>query len=115
MGPEAAIDLINRYISREHLDDIDANCPLMALPTDIAHAGPAARDAYRQVLETMVGFFEANLQRQSHMMSRQRALALSAICVGAMVLARTIDDEALKDEICEAARAFANSAIAEER
>jgi glutamine amidotransferase PdxT len=45
------------------------------------------------------------------MTARQQGLAIAATCVGAMVLARTVDDAELADEICEAARAFAAEAI----
>ncbi|MEX3011720.1 TetR/AcrR family transcriptional regulator [Hoeflea sp. TYP-13] len=110
-GGEAARDMVRRYISSTHLGDIDAHCPLMALPSDVAHAGPVARAAYTQVLEAMVQFFEMNLEPESGLSARERALSLSATCVGAMVLARTVDDPEYSDEICKAASAFACAAI----
>jgi hypothetical protein len=39
--------------------------------------------------------------------ARQRALALTSLCVGGMVLARSIEDRALADELREAALAIA--------
>ncbi|WP_419908159.1 TetR/AcrR family transcriptional regulator [Hoeflea sp.] len=113
-GPETARHMVNRYVSRVHLDDLDDNCPLMALPSDVAHAGGAARAAYEAVLETMVSFFEMNLEARDGLSPREQALALSATCVGAMVLARTIDNSELEDEICKAAAAFACNAIGPE-
>ena len=110
-GAETAKTLVRRYISTAHLEDIDGHCPLMALPSDVSHAGPEVRAAYRQVLESMVQYFEANLAAENGLSTRQRALALSATCVGAMVLARTVDDEGLAHEICEAGSAFACAAI----
>ena len=61
-GPDQIREFINRYVSRTHLDDIEGQCPLMALPSDAARAGPAARAAYQRLLESMVGVFEANLE-----------------------------------------------------
>jgi hypothetical protein len=55
--------------------------------------------------------FEANLRPDNGMSARQQGLAIAATCVGAMVLARTVDDPALADEICEAARAYAAETI----
>ena len=110
-GSETARLMVNRYVSRAHLDDLDASCPLMALPSDVAHAGASARAAYEAVLETMASFFEMNLQARDGLSPREQALALSATCVGAMVLARTIDNVDLEDEICRAAAKFACGAI----
>ena len=39
--------------------------------------------------------------------ARRKGLALSALCVGAMVLARTIDDDPLADALCGATREVA--------
>lgn len=41
---------------------------------------------------------------------REQGLALAATCVGATVLARTVDDADFADEICDAARAFMSGA-----
>lgn len=110
-GADSALMLIRHYISSTHLEDIDGHCPLMALPTDISHAGTEARAAYRKVLEAMVGYFETSLDAHDGLSARQRALALSATCVGAMVLARTVDDEVFAREICEAGADFACAAV----
>jgi AcrR family transcriptional regulator len=110
-GPEVARQVFNLYVSRQHLENLDGQCPLVALPSDAARAGPAVRAAYQGVFEVLVGMFEANLQPDNGASARQQGLAIAATCVGAMVLARTVDDAELADEICEAARAFASDAI----
>lgn len=110
-GAELARELLNRYVSRRHLDDTEGHCPLMALPSDVARAGPTVRAAYREVLEALAGAFENCLAGSDPARARQQGLALAAMCVGAMALARTIDEAALADEICAAARAVASEAI----
>jgi hypothetical protein len=50
----------------------------------------------------MVGLFETSLEEQKAD-SRQAALVLAALCVGGMVLARTLPDSALAEEIRKAA------------
>jgi len=111
-GPELARQMLNQYVSRQHLENVNGHCPLMALPSDVARAGPTVRAAYQEVLEALAGLFEACLKDANGTSPRQRGLAIAATCVGAMVLARTIDDEALADEICEAARSFACDGLA---
>ncbi len=108
-GTELARMIVNAYLSRDHLDDRDGSCPLVALPSDVARDGKAVKGAFREVLGKMIQIFEANL---SHPEARERALSLVAMCVGAMVIARAIDDAKLGDEIRSAARGQLLSAIA---
>ena len=110
-GSKLALQMVTTYVSCQHLDDIGGHCPLAALTSDVARAGPATRAAYRRVLECLVQLFEANLGVGNGMSTRDRGLAMAATCVGAMVLARTIDDPEMADEICHAARAFASDQI----
>ena len=51
--------------SQEHLDDRDASCPMIGLPSDAARAGEAVKPAYREVLERMARAFETNLPQVS--------------------------------------------------
>jgi len=93
--------IVNAYLSRDHLDDRGGSCPLVALPSDVARGGKAVKAAFRQVLGNMVEIFSANLAEPQ---ARQRALALVSLCVGAMVVARAVDDPKLGDRFREAAR-----------
>jgi len=106
-GPETVRAMIDSYLSPEHLKDVDGQCPMIALPSDVARGSPEVRAAYGSLLKAMSWLFENNLGG-SVPDKREKALALSAMCVGGMVLSRTIDDEVLADEIREAAR---NSAL----
>lgn len=73
------------------------------------------RAAYQRVFEALIDVFEINAatdddtvaEAGNQISSRERGLAIAATCVGAMVLARTIEDSDLTDEICDAVRAFA--------
>ena len=96
--------MIDGYLSTKHLDDLEAQCPLIALPSDIARAGDKVKASYQQLFEAMVGLYESNLEKDS---SRETALILATLCVGGMVLARTLPDESLADEVRDAARKHA--------
>ena len=56
----------------------------------------------------MIDVFEQALQRKGQA-ARDRARAIAALCVGGMVLARSIGDRALADELREAAMDIALS------
>lgn len=101
-----AYQIVNSYLSRTHLDNLDNACPLIALPSDVSRSGEGVRRAYREVLENMVGLFERSFASEPDD-ARKRALAVSALCIGGMVMARAIDSEDLADEIREAARGMA--------
>lgn len=95
-GQPYAVYVVDAYLSREHLDDVDGSCPLIGLPTDVARGGQAIKTAYRQVAESMIRLFEANLSGPE---AREQALVSLTLCVGGMVLARAIDDEDLGSEL----------------
>lgn len=105
-GTAIARMIVDAYLSRAHFDDVEGSCPMIGLPNDVAHGGAAAKRAFRQVLEMMVEAFEDKAcadRRQAH----ERALAVAALCVGGMVLARAVDDPRLADDLREAARTLA--------
>jgi TetR/AcrR family transcriptional repressor of nem operon len=92
--------IVDAYLSRDHLDDLDGSCPLIGLPSDVARSSKSVKSAYREIAESMIRVFESSLNEPD---ARQRALVLVALCVGAMVLARAIDDQALGDDFRNAA------------
>jgi len=101
-SPQMAQQMIAGYLSSEHLNDIDGQCPMIALPSDVARSNPQVRVAYQNLLHAMVSIFEDGLFEHADD-ARQRALAISALCVGGMVLARTLPNSALAEEIRSAA------------
>ena len=102
-GPALARMILDAYLSNDHFEDRAASCPMIALPSDVQRGNPGVKDAFRQVMEMMVGAFEGNLEPSARP-ARQRALALTAMAVGAMVLARAVEDPALGREIRDSAR-----------
>jgi AcrR family transcriptional regulator len=99
---EDAANMLRSYLSPDHLGDLEGQCPMIALPSDIGRAEPAVREAYRYLLDAMVGLFQRALP-SGECNPRATALALAALSVGGMVLARTISDTALGLEVREAA------------
>ncbi|MGI9384176.1 MAG: TetR/AcrR family transcriptional regulator [Methyloligellaceae bacterium] len=105
-GAKLACQIVDGYLSRQHYDDIDLQCPLIALPSDVARGGEAVKTAFRKVFESMVTVFEAGLEGGDEA-ARRRAMGIATLCVGGMVLARAVDDDRLADEIRGSARAMA--------
>jgi AcrR family transcriptional regulator len=103
---QIVLQMVNAYLSRQHLEDIDRHCPMIALPSDVARAGPAVRRTYEMLLGGMVGVFERGVDPVDGD-ARHAALAIATLCIGGMVIARTVEDSVLATEIREAARLLA--------
>ncbi len=99
---ELARMLVDIYLSDEVFDNIEAHCPLYALPGDVARAGLSPQKAYTQLIRNLVHVYAGALKHEAD--GEQRAQAIVALCVGGMVLARTTDDAALRGSLRAAAR-----------
>jgi AcrR family transcriptional regulator len=98
--------LIDLYLSDAILEDVDQQCPLIALPSDVARAGLKPRAAYTNVVENMARIFRAAFAAGDEAAER-KALLIVNLCVGGMILARTTDDPHLKKTLRETAKAEA--------
>lgn len=99
---EDAANMLRSYLSEEHLGDVDGQCPMIALPSDVTRAGPQVREAYQRLLEAMVSLYRRALP--DVVADRETtALALAATSVGGMVLARTLPDSSLAGQVRAAA------------
>ena len=103
-SPHVAAQIAREYLSPRGFEEMDGGCPLIALPGDIGSTDPRVRIAFENALRLMVDIFEQGLARKGQP-ARNRALAISALCVGGMVLSRSIEDRALADEVRQAALA----------
>jgi len=87
--------IVDAYFSREHFDDHEGCCPLLGTASDVERSGEAVKAAYQEVVEQLVKVFQDHLKKPR---ARDRALALVALCVGGMVLARNVGDPSLADD-----------------
>jgi hypothetical protein len=85
--------VVDAYFSRDHFDDRETCCPLIALPSDVMRGSDAVKGSYREVLEKLVEIFMDDLDEPQR---RERALALAALCVGGIVTPKCVDDPALR-------------------
>jgi TetR/AcrR family transcriptional regulator, transcriptional repressor for nem operon len=107
-APDVAAQIIGDYLSVNHFENIDGSCPLIALPNDVSRTEQSVKRAFESVLKVLIDIFEQGLERKGEP-ARKRALAMTALCVGGMVLARTVEDRELADELRQAARGIALS------
>jgi TetR/AcrR family transcriptional regulator, transcriptional repressor for nem operon len=106
-GPSARADkIVQDYLSEAEQDSTADTFPMIGLPNDISRTDRAVRQAFEAALKLMIQSFEqaANGNAEAR---RANALAIAALCVGGMVLSRSIDDRKLGDELRGAAKATA--------
>lgn len=103
VGPQ----VVRAYLSRQHYEDVENSCPMVALPTDVARSNASAKRAFETVFKAMVDVLQRSL-RDKKRPRRLRAEAIAALCIGGMVVARTMVDRKLADELREACTITAN-------
>jgi TetR/AcrR family transcriptional repressor of nem operon len=91
------------YLSREHRDQL--TCPFAALGTEVARGSPAVRHTMTESLRRQIDAITPASQGATAQERRRNAIATLSTMVGAMVLARIVDDERLSDEVLTAGRA----------
>jgi TetR/AcrR family transcriptional regulator, transcriptional repressor for nem operon len=96
-GPEALAMAIDAYLSPLHRDKPETGCAVAALPTDIARSSQRARAAYTAQVRRYLDLY-AELTPGDD--PDDPPLFLAAL-VGAIALARAVDDPSLSDEILE--------------
>jgi TetR/AcrR family transcriptional regulator, transcriptional repressor for nem operon len=95
---DVGAQIVGAYLSRQHFEDVENSCPLVALPTDVARSGVAARRAFETVFRAMVSVLERSLWDKKRP-SRTMAQVIAALSIGGMVVARTLVDRAHADEL----------------
>jgi TetR/AcrR family transcriptional repressor of nem operon len=93
---------VHGYFSLEHFDDHEGCCPLIGMACDVQRGGDSVKAAYQEVVESLAKVFEDHLDVPQR---RERALALVALCVGGMVVARSVRDRDLAEGFRRAAHA----------
>jgi TetR/AcrR family transcriptional repressor of nem operon len=96
--------LIENYLSARHCGDPASGCALSALGTDAARGTAGLRGAFAEGLQRLVDILTEALPGFSKPARRRKAVAAMATMVGAVTLARAVDDPALSEEILDAAR-----------
>jgi TetR/AcrR family transcriptional repressor of nem operon len=90
--------VVRAYLSRQHFEDVENSCPMVALPTDVARSGVSARRAFETVFKATVSVLERSLMKNGRH-RRTTAQAIAALSIGGMVVARTMVDRALADKL----------------
>ena len=98
--------VVRAYLSRQHFENVENSCPMAALPSYVARSGKDVKRAFETVFKAMVSVLERSLLNKKGP-SHARAQAIAALCVGGMVVARSVVDRAVADDLRDACLAVA--------
>jgi len=107
--------IVQAYLSQQHLENKENSCPMAALPSDVARSEAPVKRAFETVFKAMVDLLERSMRSEigdENGMSddngnHQTARAIAALCVGGMVVARSMEDRALAAQLLAAGKAVA--------
>jgi AcrR family transcriptional regulator len=105
--PEQALaSIIRAYLSPEHLEQIEAGCPLAALGSETPRQAAEVRRATTRHVKSMVDTVARQLPDWGQSAAHERALLTVASIVGTLILARAVDEPALSDALRAAAMKY---------
>jgi AcrR family transcriptional regulator len=93
--------MIRDYLSPRHRDRAGDGCPTAALVAEVARHPRATRDAFTAKVSTFIELIATQIRAGSAAERRSNAVAIYGMMVGALQLARAVNDRKLSDEILE--------------
>lgn len=105
--------LLDNYISRGHVDNADPPCPLAFLVTDVGVREPAVRAAYTRIYQNMLKLIKQGLTHDGPTNQNDNALALTAIMIGGVAIARALDCQTTGDQLLKSCRSATKKILGE--
>jgi len=92
---------VRDYLSPRHRDGAGSGCPIAALVAEIARHPKPTRQAFTEKILAVIELIAARIPKGSPAERRKRAMAAYGTMVGALQLARAVNDKKLSDDILE--------------
>jgi TetR/AcrR family transcriptional repressor of nem operon len=100
-------EVVHRYLSQKHRDDLDGSCAFPAVVSEVARADEATRAAFDVMFAARVRRMTGHAPARAGVTPRERALATFALCIGGLTLARALRGQDTSDEVLAACRKWA--------
>lgn len=95
--------LLGAYLSKVHVERIESGCPLAANGSEVSRQSPEVRHAVTRRIKELIDLVAREVPEWGQQGAHERALVTVATMVGALMLARAVDDPRLSDALREAA------------
>ncbi|RLL71581.1 TetR/AcrR family transcriptional regulator [Ochrobactrum soli] len=104
-------DFVRSYLAPRHRDNPGNGCPTAGLAAAIRHQTPAAKGAMTEGLRTQIARIEQALPDDGAVDKRRAAIGSWAAMIGAVILARAVDDPELSNEVLEQTRDWIDTQV----
>ncbi|MDC0711112.1 TetR/AcrR family transcriptional regulator [Stigmatella sp. ncwal1] len=108
-GPQALERITSSYLSARHFESPGEGCPFASLGQDISRQAPPVRAAVTRGLRGLLAILAPLFPGRTEAARQQKALAAYASLIGAMVLARSVEDPQLSRDILRSVGALSAS------
>lgn len=105
------LTFIDDYLSSEHRDNPGKGCPTAGLAAEMRHESPEARAAMTAGLRAQIDELSGALPGGRAADRRRSAIGSWAAMVGAVILARAVDDPAFSDELLAETHAWIDAGL----
>jgi AcrR family transcriptional regulator len=95
--------LLRAYLSDEHLEGIERGCPVAALGSEMPRQAPEVRRAATRRIKEMIDVVARQSPDWGQPGAHERSLVTVATMVGALLMARAVDDPRLSNALRKAA------------
>lgn len=95
--------LVDAYLSTIHRDLLATSCAVATMAADIARSNNRARSAYTRQVGAYLELFAELITTGKPRSKRKQAIAALSMLVGAVSMARAVNDERLSQEILKSA------------
>jgi TetR/AcrR family transcriptional regulator, transcriptional repressor for nem operon len=96
---QAFAAIVAEYLSRAHRDAVGQGCVVAALGSEIARQSQNVRAAFTEELKAGLDFLAGLMPGDDPARRYEGAIAVFASMVGALILARAVNDAALSEQI----------------
>jgi len=102
--PKKALEaMISAYLSKGHVEGRESGCAVAALGSEMPRQAPKVRRAATRRIKEMIDLVARQSPDWGQPGAHERALVTVATALGALVLARAVDDPKLSDAVRQAA------------
>jgi len=100
---QALNSMLRAYLSKEHVEHAEVGCPLAAIGCETSRQAPEVRRVVTRHIKEMIDLIARQSPDWGRSGAHERALVIMSTMVGALLLARAVDDSVLADSLRKAA------------
>lgn len=95
--------MLGAYLSKFHVENVELGCPLAALGSETSRQAPEVRRVATRHIKEMIDLVARQSPDWGQPSAHERALVTLSTMVGALLLARAVDEPGLSDSLRDAA------------